>query len=931
MAIHSSSLAWLRSLATSKKRSRRTGKFAARRVRLERLENRYALTVPVAFDDATPADPISIEINASSFQLPVALNDQDDLPSTSLTVLVATPPSYGTLIPDPANSYAFLYTPNAGYTGADSFTYRARDVDLQTSANAATVSLFVHPRAFAGLNYSLEEGGTLALSSEGNSELNIPGSVGHGNLTYTWVIDPNIGHPFPTSLPANIFDDPRAIHTANPTLTWNDLAGWGIDNGNIQNAVVALKVTDDNGSDTDFTRLSVTNVNPELTSFTLTSLGCGTDVTLNATIFEANPHDHLTVFIDWDLQDGEVEEALGSPLLVNQGPTGATYSISVPSYSYATTGLKLPVLRVVADGGDDGNFPETFDANNLGLVTNGVADPNVDPDFPFFIDVAGGGGAVTDVTITGALAANPEGTQIVLGSAFNGGCGTPVYAWSVSKVGSSTPYQTGNGENFSFTPDDNGSYEVSLTVDGVDAAPQTIVVDNVAPSGLSIMTSSEVAGSPDVAIDGSFADPGIADSHTVHLLWDTGVTQDVPVPAGSLTFHADHTYTSTGAKIVSATVSDDDHGESPAASATSVTVQAAMSGGSLSVLGLSGNDLIELTPGSVIVKINNVFVGEFNVTSSVTVSAGDGNDTISVTAGISVPVTILGQAGNDTIVVVGTNGNDTITQTSTGFVANETVINIGSGAESATVDGGAGADEFIVSGTPPVPVQVQAVSDMVIVGTNGNDQIAFSSGTVAGVVIGKLNNQIVSQFSPTGRLIGRGEAGNDDLQVAGGISLQAWLYGGLGNDRLKGGGGNDVLLGEAGEDLLVGGNGRDLLIGGTDADRLVGDSDDDILIAGTTNYDESADALASIMAVWTSNQIYALRVLQLSCLLDSCGSNATVHDDNSKDTLTGSAGNDWFFANVLLDGGDDADTRDKITDLSLLEALFAQDIDFIQN
>jgi WD40 repeat protein len=42
--------------------------------------------------------------------------------------------------------------------------------------------------------------------------------------------------------------------------------------------------------------------------------------------------------------------------------------------------------------------------------------------------------------------------------------------------------------------------------------------------------------------------------------------------------------------------------------------------------------------------------------------------------------------------------------------------------------------------------------------------------------------------------------------------------------------------------------------------------------------------------------------------------------------LTGSAGRDWFFAN--LDGDGNAKNKDKITDLSANE--FAEDIDFIQ-
>jgi Ca2+-binding RTX toxin-like protein len=168
---------------------------------------------------------------------------------------------------------------------------------------------------------------------------------------------------------------------------------------------------------------------------------------------------------------------------------------------------------------------------------------------------------------------------------------------------------------------------------------------------------------------------------------------------------------------------------------------------------------------------------------------------------------------------------------------------------------------------------------------------------------------------------------DDDIQVAGGISLPAWLYGGDGNDRLNGGNGNNVLLGGAGDDLLVGGSGRDLLIGGTGADRMIGNGGDDILIGGITSYDADPIALAAIMAEWTSNHDYATRIANLTdktasagflvrlnnaCFLLDQGSSQTVFNDSSIDTLTGSAGSDWFFAG----------TADKLTDLNKSDQAF---------
>ena len=69
-------------------------------------------------------------------------------------------------------------------------------------------------------------------------------------------------------------------------------------------------------------------------------------------------------------------------------------------------------------------------------------------------------------------------------------------------------------------------------------------------------------------------------------------------------------------------------------------------------------------------------------------------------------------------------------------------------------------------------------------------------------------------FKPTGRIVAYGQAGDDDIQVAGAIRQQVWLYGDAGNDRLNAGNGGSLLIGGAGNDQLIGGGGRDVMIGG---------------------------------------------------------------------------------------------------------------------
>jgi Ca2+-binding RTX toxin-like protein len=192
-------------------------------------------------------------------------------------------------------------------------------------------------------------------------------------------------------------------------------------------------------------------------------------------------------------------------------------------------------------------------------------------------------------------------------------------------------------------------------------------------------------------------------------------------------------------------------------------------------------------------------------------------------------------------------------------------------------------------------------------GTIDSDTMVFNPGGSIQVLI---NGQSYGAFEPTGRIVAFGQAGDDDIQVAGSIALSAWLYGEAGDDRLKGGAGNDCLLGGIGYDHLLGGQGGDLLIGGCEADRLVGNAGDDILIGAATIYDSNPDGLANdaalmaILTEWNSSGDHA-------AIRDAWLQPGTqVLNDGVSDRITGSSGLDWFFADL----GGQNDDDDEITD-----------------
>jgi PKD repeat protein len=214
-----------------------------------------------------------------------------------------------------------------------------------------------------------------------------------------------------------------------------------------------------------------------------------------------------------------------------------------------------------------------------------------------------------------------------------------------------------------------------------------------------------------------------------------------------------------------------------------------------------------------------------------------------------------------------------------------------------------------------ITVQVIALQDdplnpgttsLAVGGTSGNDLITFTR-VGAGAIRVQLNGVSLGTFTPTGRLIAFGQAGNDAIFVDGGISAPVWLSGGSGNDILKAGGGSGVLLGGSGNDLLTGGSARDFLIGGVGNDLLIGAGGDDLLIGGSTAFDDDEASLNAIQLEWTSPRDAATRRANI----DGTGTGprlngmifltpGTVIDDGDVDLLIGGGGTNW----LLLGNGD---------------------------
>jgi hypothetical protein len=225
--------------------------------------------------------------------------------------------------------------------------------------------------------------------------------------------------------------------------------------------------------------------------------------------------------------------------------------------SYATSTAATLSFTPDDNGAYEVSLSVTDDDGGVGTVSQTISVLNVAP----------------APTILDAPASPVEGTAISLtSSATDPGADTfSGYAWSVKKNGSA--YASGSGASFSFTPDDNGAYEVSLSVTdedgGVGTTSQTITVTNAAPvlSNVTVSPGTANEGSS-VTLSVSISDASSADAFHMDIDWGDGSPLDnVYLAPGTTSFSQSHTYadddptgTASDSYVIGLTIYDDDGG-----------------------------------------------------------------------------------------------------------------------------------------------------------------------------------------------------------------------------------------------------------------------------------------------------------------------------------------------------------------------------------
>jgi FG-GAP-like repeat/RTX calcium-binding nonapeptide repeat (4 copies) len=217
-------------------------------------------------------------------------------------------------------------------------------------------------------------------------------------------------------------------------------------------------------------------------------------------------------------------------------------------------------------------------------------------------------------------------------------------------------------------------------------------------------------------------------------------------------------------------------------------VSVELDSGVLTIVGTPGDDTISITSADqqLTVAVDGAADGTFPVTqvTGISIAGKAGDDVLKVDASVSLPATLKGGGGNDSLqggggdnVLVGADGNDTL-------------------------NGGGGTNLL-------VPGALLTYTD----GPTGNDSLVGGSGfNIADFAYRTDPLTLSNNGQPTSGGVG------ETTTIA--PSVQA-IWGGTGDDTITGATGGEFLSGGAGADSITGGGVNDLIVGGKGEDTVV--------------------------------------------------------------------------------------------------------------
>jgi len=137
------------------------------------------------------------------------------------------------------------------------------------------------------------------------------------------------------------------------------------------------------------------------------------------------------------------------------------------------------------------------------------------------------------------------------------------------------------------------------------------------------------------------------------------------------------------------------------------------------------------------------------------------------------------------------------------------------------------------------------------------------------------------------------QGGNENIQLANSLTINAVVTAGNGNDNVTVGNGNDnvqlgngsdVIVEGSGNDNVSAGNGSDLVVGGLGQHTIQLGNGNDILIDGSATVVNSGNSLRQILSDWNASS---------SASVDT--RLKVVYNTTYSNVLKAGSGRDWFF------------------------------------
>jgi hypothetical protein len=201
----------------------------------------------------------------------------------------------------------------------------------------------------------------------------------------------------------------------------------------------------------------------------------------------------------------------------------------------------------------------------------------------------------------------------------------------------------------------------------------------------------------------------------------------------------------------------------------------------------------------------------------------------STTRGVAITIPLTVSDADSEVVISATSSNDLVTAVIDGTVL--TLIPdpafVGTVKIDVSVSDGGAAPVSVEFEAAVRGSTVRLVNGVIVVeGTSASDDISIIGNAIADSLDVYDGRELLGTYSlgDVDRLFIQAYRGDNIVDLTAlHFPIDAWIYGGNGQDRLYGGPGNDLIMGLAGADYIFGGEGDDILYGGEGQDLVEDD------------------------------------------------------------------------------------------------------------